>query len=218
VKFVIFGISCFLLFVAFLFASAYYKDYQEEKFGFMAQKNVTTFIRAHSQSMGSEDAKVIIVEFMDPACETCAAFTPFVKQMMSKNFGKIKLVLRYAPFHDGAEYFVKILEASRKQDKYWQTLDVMYKTQPQWASHNNPQPQKIWQFLPNVVGLNIEQLKKDMNDPAIAELIAQDLADAKTLQVTKTPGFFVNGKPLQQFGYRQLQELIETELGEQYQN
>jgi len=218
VKYVLFGVSCFLLFVAFLFASSYYKGYQEEKYGFMAQKNAATFVRDHSQTLGSDDAKVYLVEFMDPACETCAAFTPFVKQMMATNFGKIKLVLRYAPFHDGAEYFVKILEAAKKQGKYWETLDVMYKSQPQWASHRNPQPQKIWQFLPKVVGLNIEQLKKDMNDPAIAKLIAQDLADAKTLQVRKTPGFFVNGKPLQTFGYRQLQELIQTEVNEQYPN
>lgn len=217
-KYVLFGVSCFLLFVAFLFASSYYKGYQEEKYGFMAQKNAATFVRDHSQTLGSDDAKVYLVEFMDPACETCAAFTPFVKQMMATNFGKIKLVLRYAPFHDGAEYFVKILEAAKKQGKYWETLDVMYKSQPQWASHRNPQPQKIWQFLPKVVGLNIEQLKKDMNDPAIAKLIAQDLADAKTLQVRKTPGFFVNGKPLQTFGYRQLQELIQTEVNEQYPN
>ncbi len=55
-----------------------------------------------------------------------------------------------------------------------------------------------------------------MNEPEIAELIAQDLADAETLNVRKTPGFFVNGKPLQSFGYNQLQELIEAEIKENY--
>ena len=53
--------------------------------------------------------------------------------------------------------------------------------------------------------LDVEQIRKDMNDPAIVKLIEQDLADAKTLNVQKTPGFFVNGKPLQTFGYQQLQ-------------
>jgi protein-disulfide isomerase len=154
---------------------------------------------------------------MDPACETCAAFFPFVKQIMNANPGKIKLVLRYAPFHDGADYFVKILEAAKKQGKYWETLDIMYKSQPYWASHNNPQPQKIWQFLPKA-GLNLEQIKKDMTDPAIVKLIEQDLADAKTLNVQKTPGFIVNGKPLQTFGYQQLQELIQSEIRVAYQN
>lgn len=215
-KYVLFGVSSLLLIAAFLFASLYYKGQKAEKFGFMAQENAATFVREHSQILGAEDAKVYLVEFMDPACETCAAFAPFVKQMMAENKGKIKLILRYAPFHDGAEYFVTILEAAKKQGRYWETLDVMYKSQPYWASHHNPQPEKIWQFLPKVVGLNIEQLKKDMSDPAIAKRIAQDLADAKTLETRKTPGFFVNGKPLQTFGYSQLQQLVQTEINIQY--
>ena len=131
--------------------------------------------------------------------------------------GKIKLVIRYAPFHDGADYFVKILEAAKKQGKYWETLDIMYRSQKYWASHHDPQPAKIWQFLPKA-GLNIEQLRKDMDDPAIVKIIEQDLADTKTLNVQKTPGFFANGKPLQEFGYRQLQQLIESELKANYPN
>ena len=216
-KYIIFAFSCLVLFVVFIFASTFYKDKQTEKLSFMAQENAAVFVRDHSQSLGSDDAKVYLIEFMDPACETCAAFFPFVKQIMNANPGKIKLILRYAPFHDGADYFVKILEAAKKQGKYWETLDVMYKSQPYWASHHNPQPQKIWQFLPKA-GLNLEQIKKDMTDPAIVKLIEQDLADAKTLNVQKTPGFIVNGKPLQTFGYQQLQELIQSEIRIAYQN
>ncbi len=212
---VIFGIACLVLVAGFMFASSYYKEQQAEKIGFMAQDNVSTFVREHSQTLGSDDAKVYLVEFMDPACETCAAFSPFVKQMMAANPGKIKLVIRYAPFHDGAEYFVKILEAAKKQGKYWETLDIMYKTQPYWTSHHVAQPDKIWQFLPQV-GLDLEQIKKDMTDPAIEKIIKQDLADAKTLNVRKTPGYFANGKPLQNFGYRQLQQLVHSEISASY--
>jgi protein-disulfide isomerase len=214
---VIFGLSVLVLIIAFVFGSSYYKGKQTQKYGFMAQENASLFVRDHSQTLGSDDAKVYLVEFMDPACETCAAFSPFVKQMMNANPGKIKLVLRYAPFHDGADYFVKILEAAKKQGKYWETLDIMYKSQPYWASHSNPQPQRIWQFLPRA-GLDIAQIRKDMNDPAIVKLIEQDLADAKTLNVRKTPGFFANGKPLQIFGYRQLQELVQSEISVNYPN
>ena len=210
-----FGIACLALVLTFVFGSSYYKNQQAEKFGFMAEENASLFVREHSQTLGSEDAKVYLIEFTDPACETCAAFSPFVKQLMDANPGKIKLVLRYAPFHHGADYFVKILEAAKKQDKYWEALDVMYKSQPYWASHSNPQPQRIWQYL-SKAGLDIEQIKKDMNDPAIANLIAQDLADAKTLNVHKTPGFFANGKPLQNFGYKQLEQLVQAELDANY--
>lgn len=214
-KYVIFGVSALVLLLAFIFAGSYYKGQQAEKFGFMARENAAVFVRDHSPTLGSDDAKVYLVEFMDPACETCAAFSPLVKQMMDANPGKIKLVLRYAPFHPGADYFVKILEAAKKQGKYWETLNVMYRSQGYWASHHNPQPEKIWQFLP-AAGLDLEKIKQDMNDPAIAQLIAQDLADAKTLNVRKTPGFFANGKPLQTFGYQQLQELVQNEIRASY--
>ncbi len=209
------GASCLVLILAFIFGNSYYKGKQVEKLGFMAKENASTFVRNHSQTLGSNDAKVYLVEFMDPACETCAVFSPFVKQMMDANPGKIKLVLRYAPFHDGADVFVKILEASRKQGKYWETLDVMYRSQQYWASHHDPQPEKIWNFLP-AAGIDIAKIKEDMNDPAIAQLIEQDIADAQTLNVRKTPGFFVNGKPLQTFGYRELQELVYSELNANY--
>lgn len=214
-KYKIFAGTCLVLIGIFLATSFYYKNQKARMYDFMAQNNASTFVRDYSPTLGSDDAKVYLVEFMDPACETCAAFSPLVKQMMKANPGKIKLVIRYAPFHDGAEYFVKILEAAKKQGKYWKTLEVMFKSQPHWASHNNPQPQKIWQFLQEA-GLDLEQIKKDMNDPAIVKIIEQDLTDAKTLNVRKTPGFFVNGKPLETFGSKQLYQLIQSEINANY--
>lgn len=214
-KYVLVGLTCVLLVLAFIGGSSYYKGQQAEKYGFMAEKNAELFVRDHSPTLGSDDAKVYIVEFMDPACETCAAFEPFIKEIMAANPGKIKLVLRYAPFHDGADTFVKILEAARMQGKYWETLEVMFKSQGIWASHHNYQPEKLWNFLPQA-GLDIERIKKDMHDPAIAKILEQDMADVKTLNVQKTPGYFVNGKPLQQFGYKQLYRLIKAELDAQY--
>ena len=204
------------LLIALFFLGAYiYKDQQAKKYGFMAHENASTFVRDYSQTLGSKDARVYLVEFSDPACETCSAFHPFVKKLMAENPGKIKLVHRYAPFHDGSEYFVKILEAARKQGKFWETLEVMYNSQQHWASHHNPNKQLIWEFLP-YAGLDIEKIKIDMNDPEIEKIIRQDLADVKTLNVRKTPGFFVNGKPLQQFGRKQLRSLVESELKEMY--
>ncbi len=168
-----------------------------------------------TNSLGSEDAKIYLVKFTDPGCETCSKFHPFVKKLMSIYQNKIKLVIRYAPFHKGADEMVKILEASRKQGKYWETLEVMYESQGYWASHHDPQPQRIWEFLPKA-GLDLEKIRVDMNAPEIEKIIKQDMADAKTLNVSKTPGFFVNGRPLSSFGYKQLQELVESEIISNY--
>ena len=208
-------ISIVFLILLFVVGVNVYRSHQAKKYEFMAQENASTFVREYSQTLGSDDAKVYLIKFSDPACETCSAFHPFVKKLMADNQDKIKLVIRYAPFHDGADYFVKILEASKRQGKFWETLDIMYKTQRHWASHHNPQPQRIWQFLPRA-GLDFGKIRADMRDPEIAAIIQQDLADVKTLNVRKTPGFFVNGKPLPSFGYKQLQELVESEIKKYY--
>ncbi len=100
--------SAILIFL-FVLGIYLYKSYQTKKLGFMARENASVFVRDYSQTLGSDDAKVYLIKFSDPACETCSAFHPFVKQLMAANPGKIKLVIRYAPFHDGADYFVKIL-------------------------------------------------------------------------------------------------------------
>jgi len=208
-------LSSGFLILMFVLGIYVYNYYQAKKLGFMARENAEVFVREYSQTLGSDDARVYLIKFSDPACETCAAFHPFVKQLMAVNPGKIKLVVRYAPFHDGADYFVKILEASRKQGKYWETLDVMYKTQRYWADHHNPKPQLIWRYLPRV-GLDLDKIRSDMNDPEIEKIINQDLADAKALNVRKTPGFFVNGQPLSSFGYKQLKDLVDSEIKKNY--
>ena len=75
-----------------------------------------------------------------------------------------------------------MLEAARKQGKYWEALEVMYETQPQWASHHRPQPEKVWAFLA-AGGVNVDTLRRDMKNPDLMAIVNQDIADAKTLGV-----------------------------------
>ena len=203
------------LLLVFMLAGYFYSSQRAGRIELMARNNSAPLVRDYSQSLGPADAKVVIVEFFDPACETCRDFAPHIKDLLALHTGRIRLVLRYAPFHHGSDTMVKILEAARQQDKYWETLQVMFDTQPHWASHHNPQPDKIWRFLPSA-GLNIEKIRSDMNDLKILEIIRQDIADAQTLSVRETPDFFVNGKPLPSFGFSQLKALVDKEIAANY--
>jgi len=203
------------LVLVFVVAGYLYKSQRAEKIGVMAQASAPPLVRDYSQSIGPADARVVVVEFFDPGCETCRVFAPHVKDLLASHAGKIRLVLRYAPFHQGADTMVKILEAARRQGKFWETLQVMFDTQPYWASHHQPQPEKIWQFLPSA-GLDLEEIRSDMNDPRIMEIIHQDMADATVLGVHRTPEFFVNGKPLPSFGFPQLKALVDAEVAARY--
>lgn len=205
-------ISIIVLIAIFVSGGIYYKNSQSEKMIAMAKEQALLFQRPHSLVIGNENAKVQLVEFFDPACETCAIFHPKVKAFMKENEGKIKLVLRYAPFHENSNYAVKMLEGAREQGLFMETLDFMYETQRYWINGHTVDPQKLWGMLGNVKGLDYEKLVKFMNDPKSDAIIKQDLEDAETLNATKTPGFFVNGKPLQTFGWDNLVTLINSEL------
>ena len=207
--------TCLILILGFWFGASQLKKRRTESLGFLAQEQASTFVRPHSPTLGSEDAKVYLVEFTDPACETCASFSPFVKQMMDRHPGKIRLVIRYAPFHGGSSDVVRVLEAARMQDKYWQTLDLLYRSQTLWTQNHQVRLDPIWRLLPPL-GLDLKRLRADMNDPRITAIIEQDLADAETLGVRKTPGFFVNGRPLEPFGLEPLAELLAAELSKSY--
>jgi len=204
-----------LLIILFAVAVVIYNEEKADELTDNASQNASLLVRDYSPTFGNEDAKVTIVEFFDPACETCKAFHPLVKHLMSSNPGKIKLVLRYAPFHQGSDYVVKLLEAARMQNKFMETLEATYASQATWAPHHKPQPERLWMLLGGV-GLDLKKAKEDMESSTVEQRIQQDLADAQQLQVTRTPGFFVNGKPLVQFGSQQLQQLVDDEIRSSY--
>ena len=165
----------------------------------------------HSPSLGDPGAKVHIVEFLDPACGTCALFFPMVKQWMAEVPGEIHLSVRHIAFHSGSDYAVRILEASRKQDKYWQTLEALLASQRQWVQNHVVQPDRIGPAIAGV-GLNMEQLMADMNTVEVMQRIEQDKKDSILLKVSATPEYFINGRPLPSFGQQQLADLVREEL------
>jgi protein-disulfide isomerase len=202
-----------ILLLAFVAGALFYGSQKTEQAGQLVEQNQSALVRAHSRVLGPADAQVEIVEFFDPACETCRRFYPLVKDMLAAHPQQIRLVLRYAPFHQNADYVVSLLEAAGKQGKYWETLDALLAVQENWVVHHAVQPQQVWRHVEGLgLGLDLEQLQHDMNAPEIARLIAQDLEDARTLNVSKTPEFFVNGKPLPSFGFEQLKALVDEAL------
>jgi len=197
--------------VAFIAGIMVFRDRSTVAVTQAVQSNTEALVRAHSPVYGNPAAKVTIVEFFDPACETCRIFYPIVKRMVNSSFGQVRLVVRYAPLHKGSDTAIKILEAARKQDKYWEVVEKTFANQPQWAVHGNPQPELIWDVIKDT-GLDMEKARKDAASPEIEQMLRQDLADMMALKVDKTPGFFVNGRPLEDFGNEQLKALVQEEV------
>ena len=130
---------------------------------------------------------------------------------MSEVPDQIRLSVRHIAFHEGADHAVRVLEASRNQGLYWETLEALLRSQNQWVRNHVVMPEQIAPVIAGV-GLDMAQLEVDMNSPEVLRRIEKDRADAVSLKVSATPEYYVNGRPLPSFGREQLANLIREEL------
>ncbi|KGJ99082.1 DsbA family protein [Thalassotalea sp. ND16A] len=198
--------------LVFIAAVGVYKSQQTSS---LADDVLPALERINAPAKGGKDAKVTIVEFFDPACGTCRQFYPLVNNLVKKSRGKVKVVMRYAPLHQGSEDVVKMLEAAHLQGRFWPAVELLFANQQHWVEHHVSNPQSALAAI-KTLRLDHEQLESDWQSTKIAKIIEQDIQDGQTLQVRATPQFFVNGKPLVVFGYQELVDLVEEAIAEAY--
>ena len=168
-----------------------------------------------SPTLGPATARVHIVEFLDPACGACAHFFPVVERVMDANPDRIRLSIRHVAFHEGSEFAIRVLEASRQQGEYWAMLDALLSTQRFWVLDHKPRPERI-RRVALMLDVDRESLERDIEKAAVTERLAQDRLAARALKVSTTPTFFVNGRAPAGRGEAQLMRLISRELHEAY--
>jgi len=206
-------ISLIILVLGFIIGTYAYKNNETKKIANIATSDTgAPFTRSHSPKFGENKKGVIVVEFLDPECESCAAFHPIMKRVYKENYEDITLVLRYLPNHRNSRFVVKLLEASRLQNKYNEALEIIFITQDKWASHSDPKPELLWTYLSQIDGLDMKKVKEDMNNPLFDKMMDIDSQDGTVLGVRGTPTIFVNGRRLAVLSYATLTELIESEI------
>jgi len=169
-------------------------------------------VRPYSPVFGPETAPVTIVEFFDPACEACRAFHPIVKDILAQYPEQVRVVIRYTPFHgESSERAIAVLEAARIQGIYLRVMEALFDRQNEWASRGTP-PEDLIMQIAGSVGLNVAVAKSQVQMPGIISIINRDRADVEAIGIRQTPTFFVNGKPLTEFGEAQLRALVAAEV------
>jgi protein-disulfide isomerase len=209
-KFTVIGLLAIVALFFYLGMNAYKSRVQAAQ-EVQVKAEQARLVRMHSPVFGPQNAPVTIVEFFDPACETCRAFYPIVKNLMAKYPTDVRLVIRYAPFHQGSDMVVKLLESSKSQGKYQAVLEAVLAAQPAWADHSQPNIETVF-VVAEQAGLDITKARQDIEKPGLQSLLQQDIEDLTALQVTKTPTFFVNGRSLPSFGPDQLAALVAEEV------
>ena len=211
----IISMAIFVLFILFETTVYFYKNNESNKLKKIVSKTDNIFKRDYSISFGANEKNITVVEFIDPECYPCKQFYPIINEMYSKYAKDITLVIKYLPNHRNSEEIIKILEASRYQNKYKEVLTVIFDKQDLWSAFNHENPNLKWNFLKVIKELDIEKLKMDMDNPKIQSIIDQDYMDAKVLGLRGTPAVFVNKKRLAVLSLNELMLLVKNEVENQ---
>jgi len=89
---------------------------------------------ARGQKKGSEDAKVVLVEFGDFECPYCGQFWKETEGQIIKDYvdtGKVLLVFKHLPLftvHPNAVNAAHAAYCAAEQGKFWEMHDLMYES------------------------------------------------------------------------------------------
>ncbi len=194
-----------VLFAAGLFLFTEFKHRKE------IESLSTSLVREDRESIGPKDAKVTIVEFVDPACSASRLMEPRVQELVRSYQGKVRLIVRHYVKHRNSLLGVKALEAASEQGKYWEMLGALFSDQVQWAGEKSA-PTEVVMRLASGVGLDIARFREAMDSQKIEAKIYRDRSEGGDLGVLRTPTFFVNRERVHGFGYEQLKEAVDRAL------
>jgi protein-disulfide isomerase len=136
---------------------------------------------------GNPEGKVTMVEFFDYNCGWCKKGFPEVLAMLEAD-KDLRFVLKEFPiFGDDSEYAAKAAIASIKQGKYWDLHVAMFQHEGKIAKDSVDE-------IAAGLGLNMEQLKKDMDDPATADILLRNRNLAQALAIGGTPAFIIDDR------------------------
>lgn len=184
------------------------------------QITMNTFLMNGSPILGDPKAKVTLVEFGDYQCHFCNVFFHTTEDSVLKNYvetGKVRMVFKdyniIGPDSINASHGA---HCANDQGKFWEYHDILYSN---WTGENNgwASSENLLRFAQEM-GLDIDEWSECMIEGVHSKTILASNDDAKKLELTGTPAFFVigpDGKTTRIFGaqpYEVFENIFEAEL------
>lgn len=167
-------------------------------------------------SLGSPTASVVLEEFADYQCPTCATVHPYIKEVIAAYGSKIRFVFRSFPLtqiHDKAYDAAVVAEAAGMQGKFWDMQNQLFQNQKAWSAQGADH-KTLFNDYAKLIGLDIEKFKNDIAGLAAKSRVDADLTRGRAAQLTGTPSLFVNGMlvPFEQMNVQGLKQIVDAEL------
>jgi protein-disulfide isomerase len=181
---------------------------------------MNTFLANGSPVLGNSNAPITLVEFGDYQCHFCNVFFHSTEDAILKKYvetGKVKMIFKdyniIGPDSINASHGA---HCANDQGLFWEYHDILYSN---WTGENNG-----WASSENLVvfaqeiGLDMDVWSECVIDGIHSQTIVNSNEDARTLELTGTPAFFVigpDGETTRLFGaqpFETFEKVFESEL------
>ena len=136
---------------------------------------------------GNPSGDVNVVEFFDYNCGYCRRSLPDVVKLI-KDDGKVRLVLKELPIlSDESAAAAKLALASNKQGKYFEMYQKLF------SEPGKADKEKALRVAKEL-GLDVDHLQKDAEDPEIQKSLDQAKDLAQKLNLQGTPLFLIGDR------------------------
>ena len=145
---------------------------------------------------GKVDAPITIVEYSDFQCPYCSRGYQTMKEVEKAYGDKVRVVFKHLPldFHPlampAAQYFEAI--ARQSHEKAEKFHDAMFSNQAQMKDKG----EKLLSETAKKLGVDMKKLDADLKDESLMARINADMEEAKSFNMSGTPGFIINGVSL----------------------
>lgn len=162
--------------------------------------------------LGSDDARITIIEFSDYQCPYCKRYVDEAFAQILRSYvesGQVRYLFADFPLAQLHPQASKAAEAARcagDQDAYWEMHDRLFATQDDWSG--KAEPITFFVALGSELGLDTDALRDCLETGRYAADVVANRAEGQALGVTGTPSFFINGYPLAGAKSAELFELI----------
>jgi NhaA family Na+:H+ antiporter len=154
------------------------------------KKNDTVHIRGHA------DAPVTLEEFGDFQCPPCGMLAGPIKQLEHDFDPHLRVIFHHFPLatHQHARAAAIAAEAAGVQGHFWEMHDLLYREQGVWSKATDAQA--LFDSYAGLLGLNVEQFKKDMESESVKARVDSDQKRGAALGVQNTPTIFLNNRAI----------------------
>ncbi len=164
---------------------------------------------------GAQNSSVVLEEFADYQCPTCATMHPVMNEINAIYGSRIKFIYRNYPLvqiHKNAYEAATSAEAAGLQGKFWEMQNLLFQNQRNWSNVADVKP--VFEGYAQTIGLDVEKFKADVLGMAAKQRVDADLQRGRALSISSTPTVLVNGKPIafEQMTIDGIKQIVDAEL------